>query len=68
MTTARMIGDPAYPKMIEGLDRELHNVIEDFDRAVYAKGLRLTELRVAALRLANETSKLSFLNPSMVDP
>jgi len=36
--------------MIEKLDRELTTVIEDFDRAMTAE----------ALRLANETSKLSF--------
>ena len=36
--------------MIEDMDRELNNVVEDFDRAVY----------VEALRLANETSKLSL--------
>ncbi len=43
-------GGPAYPEMIEEMDRELNNVIEDFDRAVY----------VEALRLVNESSKLSF--------
>ena len=43
-------GGPAYPEMIEEMDRELNNIIEDFDRAVY----------VEALRLANESSKLSF--------
>ena len=43
-------GGPAYPEMLEEMDRELNNVIEDFDRAVY----------VEALRLANEISKLSF--------
>ena len=50
MTAARTIGGPAYPEMIEEIDRELTKAIEDFDRAVY----------VEALRLANETSKLSF--------
>ena len=49
MIAARTIGGPAYPKMIEEMNIELNNVIEDFDRAVY----------VEALRLANETSKLS---------
>ena len=43
-------GGPAYAEMIEEMDRELNNVIEDFDRGVY----------VEALRLANESSKLSF--------
>ena len=50
MIAARTSGGPAYPKMIEEMDRELNKVIEDFDRAVY----------VEALRLANETSKLSY--------
>jgi len=50
MVTARTIGDPPYPEMIEEVEKELSQVIEDFDRAV----------NVEALRLANETSKLSF--------
>ena len=50
MIAARTIGGPAYPKMIEEMDSELNNIIEDFDRAV----------DVESLRLANETSKLSF--------
>ena len=36
--------------MIEEIDRDLNNIIEDFDRAV----------DVESLRLANETSKLSL--------
>ena len=44
MITARTSGGPAYPEMIGEMDRELNNIIEDFDRAVYA----------------NETSKLSL--------
>ena len=52
MIAARTIGGLAYQVMIEEMDRELNNVIEDFERAVY----------VEALRLANETSELSFLN------
>ena len=47
MITARTIGGPAYPDMIEDMDRELCNVIEDFDRAVNVEALR-------------ETSKLSI--------
>ena len=47
MTVARTIGGPAYPEMIEEMDRELTKVIEDFDRAI----------NVEALRLANETRK-----------
>ena len=50
MITARTIGGPAYPEMIEEVDRELNNIIEDFDRA----------MNFEALRLANETSKDSF--------
>ena len=58
MIAARMIGGPAYPEMIEEIDKELTKVIEDFDRA----------MSFEALRLANETSKLSFFNWSIVDP
>ena len=50
MMTARTIGGPAYPEMIEEVDRELTKVIEDFDRS----------MNFEALRLANETSRLSF--------
>ena len=50
MIAARTIGGPAYPEMIEEMDRGLGNVIEDFDRAVY----------VEVLCLANEASKLSL--------
>ena len=50
MIVARMIGGPAYPEMMEEMDRELTKVIEEFDRA----------MSFEALRLANETSKLSF--------
>ena len=53
MTPARTIGGSAYPEMIEDVDRELTKMIEDFDRAVY----------VAALRRADETSKLSLSQP-----
>ena len=54
MITARMIGGPMYLEVIEEIDKELTKVIEDFDRALY----------VEALRLASETSKLSF-SPSV---
>ena len=50
MTVARTIGGPAYPEMIEEIDRELAKVIEDFDRA----------MNYEALQLANETSELSI--------
>ena len=58
MATARTIGGPDYPKMIEEIERELNSIVEDFDRAVH----------VEALRLANKRGKLSFLNLLMVDP
>ena len=44
MITARTSGGPVYPETIEEMDRELKNLIEDFNRVVYA----------------NETSKLSL--------
>ena len=50
MIAARTVGDPAYPEMIEEVDKELTKVIEDFDRA----------MNFEALRLANETRKFSF--------
>ena len=50
MVTARTIGGPADPEKVKEMDKELTQVIEDFDRAV----------GVEALRLANETSKLSI--------
>ena len=46
-TAARTIGGPAYAERIEEVDRELTEVIEDFDRAVNVEALR-------------QTSKLSF--------
>ena len=50
MIAARITGGPTYTKMIEEVNRELTEVIKDFDHAV----------NVESLRLANETSKLSF--------
>ena len=50
MTAARSVGGLTYTEMIEEMDKELAKVIEDFDRAVI----------VEALRLVNETGKLSF--------
>ena len=50
MIAVRTTGGPGYLEMIEEMDRELTTVIKDFDCAV----------NVEALRLANETSKLSF--------
>ena len=50
MIAARTISGTVYPEMIEEIDEELTEVIEDLDRA----------MNFEALRLANETSKLSF--------
>ena len=50
MIVARTIGGPAYPEMIEEMERELTEVIEDFDRA----------MNFEALRRASETSKLPY--------
>jgi len=50
MIAARKIDSPAYPEMIEEMDRELTEVVEDFDRA----------MNFEALRLASDTSKRSF--------
>ena len=53
MIAARTIGGPSYPEMIEEVDRELTKVIEDFGHA----------MNVETLRIANDTSKLSFSQP-----
>ena len=45
---ARSIGGAAYQEMIEEMDKELDNIIEDFDRAMNFEAL------------ASETSKLPF--------
>ena len=45
-----MISGPAYPEMMEEIAGELTKMIEDFDCA----------MNFEALRLANETSKLSY--------
>ena len=58
MIAARTISGPAYSEMIKEIDNELTQAIEDFDRALY----------VETLRLADETSKLSFLHLSIVNP
>ena len=50
MIAARTGGGPSYLETIKEMDRDLANVIEDFDRA----------MNVEALRLANETSKRPF--------
>ncbi len=50
MTAARSVGGPTYTEMIEEMDKDITKVIEDFDRA----------MNFEALRLANETSKLSL--------
>ena len=53
MVAARTIGGFSYSEAIEEMDRELLKIIEDFDCA----------MNFEALRLANETSKLSFFQP-----
>ena len=58
MIAARRIGGPAYPEMIEEVDRELTKVIEDFDRA----------MNFETLRLVNETKAFLFSIPSTDDP
>ena len=50
MVVARTIGGPFYQEMMEEMDGELMKIIEDFDRA----------MSFEALRIVNETSKLSF--------
>jgi hypothetical protein len=50
MIPARTVGGPVYPEMIEEMYRDLTEIIEDFELAV----------SVETLRLAEETSKLSF--------
>jgi hypothetical protein len=50
MIAAKTIGGPSYPERIEEMDRELTMVLGEFDRA----------MDFETLRLANETSKLSF--------
>jgi hypothetical protein len=47
MIAARSAGGPTYAEKIGEMDKELTEVIEDFDRAVIVESLR-------------ETSKLSF--------
>ena len=50
MIVVKTIGGPSYPEMIEEMDRELTMALDEFDRA----------MDFETLRLANETSKLSF--------
>ena len=50
MVVARTVGGPSYQEIIEEMDTELTKIIEDFDRA----------MNFEALRIVNETSKLSF--------
>ena len=56
MIAARTVRGLANPGMIEGMERDLTKVVEDFDRAV----------NVEALRGIKETGKHSFL--AMVHP
>ncbi len=55
---ARRIGGPAYPEMIEEIDKELTKVIEDFDCAMNFK----------TLRLVNKTKAFLFSIRSTDDP
>ena len=55
MNAAKTNGGPSYPEMIEEMDKELTMVLVEFDRA----------MNFETLRLANETSKLSFPNLSI---
>ena len=48
MAAARSVGGPKHTEMIEEMDKELAELIEDFDRA----------MNFEALRLSNEASKL----------
>ena len=50
MIVVGTIGGPAYPEMIEEMEKELSEVVEGFDPAK----------NFEALRLASETSKLSY--------
>ena len=54
----RTVGGPSYPDMMEEMDGELTKIIGDFDRA----------MNFEALRIASETSELSFMSLSIVDP
>jgi len=53
MIAARTGDDPRYQEIIDEMDGELTKVIEEFDRI----------MKVEALNLANETSKLLFSQP-----
>ena len=52
MIAARTIGGPAYPEMIEEMERELTEVIDDFYRAMGYEAPHLATI---------ETSKVSFI-------
>ena len=59
MVAVRTISGPAYPEMIEEMDRELTRVIDNFDCTV----------GIEALCFANDiSSELSILDLSIVDP
>ena len=58
MIAAKTISGPEYLEMVEDMDRELTMVLEEFDCA----------MDFEILHLANETSKPSFPNLSIVDP
>ena len=63
ITTARTVGGPAYLKTIEEMERELTEVIEDFNRAVNVEALhRIKETGMYLLsRCGNSSfSKISY--------
>ena len=58
MITARTVGGTAHTEKMEEMDRELTNVIDDFNRAV----------DVEALRLAKKNGKHLFPYLVIIDP
>ena len=68
MITARTIGGPAYPEMIEEVDRELSNIIEDFDRAMNFEALRLAKMeRVERERAEQERTEQERVEKERVE-
>ena len=43
ITAARTMGGSAYQETIEGIDRELTSIVDDFDRAENVEALRQTK-------------------------
>ena len=59
MIAERTLSGLAHPERIKEMDKELTNVIEDFDRAMNVEALRLAK---ETRRLAEETSKRSLIS------